>query len=161
MIKKLGVVAMVLSIVLLTSCSNNDDDSSSENSVMITAEIDGVLYQSNTVIAAMSNGNRYFELDSANSDSSVQVRIGYPQDATAEVLESGVTYTNTGNDTLLFYQTPDGIIIGGGTEDTQITITSLDLVNKKISGTFSGLLYGDGDPKNLTNGVFTNISFTD
>lgn len=53
------------------------------------------------------------------------------------------------------------------TEDTgSVTITSIDMVNKKISGTFTFKGYWTNttetgvQPINFTNGVFTNISYT-
>jgi hypothetical protein len=49
------------------------------------------------------------------------------------------------------------------TSTGSITITSFDLVNKKVSGTFSFTAYNTsgGTAKTITTGVINNVSFTD
>ena len=161
MIKKVFYV-LLLSLVLI-GCSSDD---SSSSSVLIRVEVDGVLYESNTVIAAMGNGNRYFELDSSNQDTQegLQLRIGDFTDTNVSELSEGTVYDNSDSNTQseIFYQitAPGGFVIGD-TAGSQVTITSLNFTDNTISGTFSGSL-SDGDPTNdrqLTNGTFTNISF--
>lgn len=88
-------------------------------------------------------------------------------------IEGSTTGTYQANQNLLAFNPANSeyayasLNFANPTEDTgSITITSIDTVNKKISGTFTFKGYWTNttetgvQPINFTNGVFTNISYT-
>lgn len=169
-IRKVSV--LVLSVLLLIACSTNDD-SDTNDGVNFKLEIDGVLYQASALEAGIGNENKYFELASINGNSeSFQFRFGELNETTAQQIETGlVLSTNSGDSITMIYQNQETEFIAGGDAfNGQVTITNIDYDNNVISGTFSGMIYnpdyspgeetGEEEFIELTNGIFTNLSFT-
>ncbi|MCK8480937.1 DUF6252 family protein [Psychroserpens algicola] len=159
--KVLQIFTLVCLSLTLTHCSDDDNSGDSPTEAQLTVSVNGVQFEATAIVAALGNDNKYFELDSANGNTSegLQLRIGDFSEASAPVLEAGMTYNYTGaNDTDIFYQNSQSVF--GGTNGCQITIASIDLDNNTISGTFSGVVSDGADDQTLANGQFNNIPFT-
>ncbi|WP_298892467.1 DUF6252 family protein [uncultured Psychroserpens sp.] len=157
------ILTVICFSLVLVNCSSDDSSNPPSTQEQLTINVNGTQYTASAIMAAMGNDNKYFELDSANSDGTegLQLRIGDFNESLSPVLEAGMTYNWNGtDDTTIFYQNTQSVY--GGTNGCQITITSINFEDNTISGTFSGVV-SDGntvDDQTLTNGVFNNIPFS-
>ena len=125
-----------------------------------TATVDGSHFVANKVTAAtrainviaitgQDNNGQLVVLRVADSGVHVySLDISSSTNAGAYSKDNGIAYTTNGG---------DNDSKSGGT----LSITSIDTTKKTISGTFSILVYRqiDSTQKNITEGVFTNISY--
>jgi hypothetical protein len=171
------IVAVLLSIIVCfsnTSCqkefSLTDVDSSLITlppgtqppgvSGSFTAKIDGVQFVGDKfaaatraldviAITALSVGGEQIVLRVADSGVHVySLDINSATNVAAYSKDNGIAFTTNGG---------NSAVESGGT----LSVTSIDEVNKKISGTFSVKVYRplDSKQKIITEGVFTNISY--
>ncbi|WP_339834343.1 DUF6252 family protein [uncultured Flavobacterium sp.] len=147
----------------LTALNPNNPNNPNNPVGSFTAKIDGQLWTAQST-AALIGGNLM----------AINATIGGDTGESFSFLIDGVaTGTYPANENILTYS-PAGTDFGWSslnfnnpTENTgSITITSINTVNKTISGTFSFKGYWSDDtpniaPKNITEGVFTNITYED
>ena len=157
------IISLIACFIVLTSCSS--DSSSEENSLTgsITATIDGQNWRSNIAIAAVQsvnfdeiNGSVLQIMGTASNASSLAINIPLQN------LSVG-TYTYNGFDAEgnLSYNTMDDLYSSDETDGTfTLTISSYNIANGTISGTFSGTLIGfdTATEVSVTNGTFSNIT---
>lgn len=157
------IISLIACFIILTSCSS--DSSSEENSLTgsITATIDGQNWRSNIAIAAVQsvnfdeiNGSVLQIMGTASNASSLAINIPLQN------LSVG-TYTYNGFDAEgnLSYNTMDDLYSSDETDGTfTLTISSYNIANGTISGTFSGTLIGfdTATEVSVTNGTFNNIT---
>lgn len=157
------IISLIACSIILTSCSS--DSSSEENSLTgsITATIDGQNWRSNIAIAAVQsvnfdeiNGSVLQIMGTASNASSLAINIPLQN------LSVG-TYTYNGFDAEgnLSYNTMDDLYSSDETDGTfTLTISSYNIANGTISGTFSGTLIGfdTATEVSVTNGTFSNIT---
>ncbi|RAK20612.1 hypothetical protein B0I03_10731 [Flavobacterium aquaticum] len=157
------IISLIACFIILTSCSS--DSSSEENSLTgsITATIDGQNWRSNIAIAAVQsvnfdeiNGSVLQIMGTASNASSLAINIPLQN------LSVG-TYTYNGFDAEgnLSYNTMDDLYSSDETDGTfTLTISSYNISNGTISGTFSGTLIGfdTATEVSVTNGTFSNIT---
>lgn len=157
------IISLIACFIILTSCSS--DSSSEENSLTgsITATIDGQNWRSNIAIAAVQsvnfdeiNGSVLQIMGTASNASSLAINIPLQN------LSVG-TYTYNGFDAEgnLSYNTMDDLYSSDETDGTfTLTISSYNIANGTISGTFNGTLIGfdTATEVSVTNGTFSNIT---
>ena len=156
------IISLIACFVILTSCSSDSSDESSLTG-SITATIDGQNWSSNIAVAAVQsvnfdeiNGSVLQILGTASNASSLAINIPLQN------LSVG-TYTFNGFDAdgNLSYNTMDDSYSSDETNGTfTLTISSYNIANGTISGTFSGTLIGFDTPTEIsvTNGTFNNIT---
>lgn len=156
------IISLIAFFVILTSCSSDSSDESPLTGSM-TATIDGQNWSSNLAVAAVQsvnfdeiNGSVLQILGTASNSSSLAINIPLQN------LSVG-TYTFNGFDAdgNLSYNTMDDSYSSDETDGTfTITISSYNIANGTISGTFSGTLIGFDTPTEIsvTNGTFNNIT---
>ncbi|HCQ13563.1 DUF6252 family protein [Flavobacterium sp.] len=168
-IKFLSALVVLFSAFTFTSCDNEPIDSAlnpddfgggGNANASFKADFNGATWTANSSQAIVS-GN-LIQIAGVKSDGST---FGF-------LIEASTTGTYPANENLLAFN-PAGSEYGywatninNPTENTgSITITSIDTVNKKISGTFSFKGYwSNADetgvlPIDFTNGVFTNVPY--
>lgn len=169
-IKFLSALVVLFSAFTFTSCDNEPIDSAlnpddfgggGNATASFKADFNGATWTANSSQALIS-GN-LIQIAGVKSDGST---FGF-------FIEASTTGTYPANENLLAFN-PAGSEYGywatninNPTENTgSITITTIDTVNKKISGTFSFKGYwSNADetgvlPIDFTNGVFTNVPYT-
>jgi hypothetical protein len=125
-----------------------------------TAEIDGAKFIANKTAAASRSLNVIAITGQATDGESIVLRVA---DSGVHVYSLGVnSVTNVGGytkDSSTAYLTIQGN--NGSESGGTLSITSIDTVQKTMSGTFSMDVYRgyDLDHKAITEGVFTNISY--
>ena len=156
------IISLIACFVILTSWSRDSSDESSLTG-SITATIDGQNWSSNIAVAAVQsvnfdeiNGSVLQILGTASNSSSLAINIPLQN------LSTG-TYTFNGFDAdgNLSYNTMDDSYSSDETDGTfTLTISSYNIANGTISGTFSGTLIGFDTPTEIsvTNGTFNNIT---
>ena len=156
------IISLIACFVILTSCSSDSSDQTPLTG-SITATIDGQNWRSNIAIAAIQsvnfdeiNGSVLQILGTASNASSLAINIPLQN------LSVG-TYTFNGFDAdgNLSYNTMDDSYSSDETDGTfTLTISSYNIANGTISGTFSGTLIGFDTPTEIsvTNGTFNNIT---
>ena len=156
------IISLIACFVILTSCSSDSSDESSLTG-SITATIDGQNWSSSIAVAAVQsvnfdeiNGSVLQILGTASNSSSLAINIPLQN------LSTG-TYTFNGFDAdgNLSYNTMDDSYSSDETDGTfTLTISSYNIANGTISGTFSGTLIGFDTPTEIsvTNGTFNNIT---
>mgnify|MGYP006174319875 FL=1 len=156
------IISLIACFVILTSCSSDSSDQTPLTG-SITATIDGQNWRSNIAIAAIQsvnfdeiNGSVLQILGTASNASSLAINIPLQN------LSVG-TYTFNGFDAdgNLSYNTMDDSYSSDETNGTfTLTISSYNIANGTISGTFSGTLIGFDTPTEIsvTNGTFNNIT---
>ena len=156
------IISLIACFVILTSCSSDSSDQTPLTG-SITATIDGQNWRSNIAIAAIQsvnfdeiNGSVLQILGTASNSSSLAINIPLQN------LSTG-TYTFNGFDAdgNLSYNTMDDSYSSDETDGTfTLTISSYNIANGTISGTFSGTLIGFDTPTEISvnNGTFNNIT---
>jgi hypothetical protein len=157
---------LLITISILVGCQNEPVDSALSSQGIATdgffkADFDGQTFQTNTIECIYANGILVMEATRTPQN-----------DSFSFVMDQISVGTFNAKDHLIAYQ-PANSTYGYWAENLNnpaenlgtITITSLDIVNKKVSGNFNFKGYWSDTtvpmaPKNFTNGSFTNISFT-
>jgi len=170
--KIIGIGLLVMSLVFV-GCSK-DEDSDSATSGSITATINGIPWTGTKIInvsliQSASLGEQ--RLDISAQDGKQMLSLAISSELTTVKGMPVRTYSFE-NDDALFLNT---YMIGSSTftEHTpvsgQLTITAINTDKKTVSGTFSfenekaGILQTEivtPDVVNVTNGVFTNLTYT-
>lgn len=176
-IKFIAAIFLLFTTVTLTSCDVEPIDSAIDlddfnqppnpTGGMFTASIEGESFSSNQVVGSYSNTSFGPQLSISGittTGESISIQILNPS--------VGTTLANTIPETLLLFQY-NATLTGGNSYASlntttnnstgTITISSLNLTTNKVSGTFSFTGYNAVDSTNqkqITTGVFTNISFT-
>lgn len=162
MTHKLKLIVLVLLSVIITSCSK--DDGPSDGGTTFQVDIDGATFKTNTTISQLVGGlTDAFSVIATNTSGTgetvtLNINLASPADFKVATfpLSSGIlssiTYTPNSSSPNSFIDTNIGEVI----------ITELDTTNKVASGTFSGTAenFTTGEKVVLTNGVFTNITYT-
>ncbi len=151
--------AALLAAIFCFAFSSCNKDKNTNTNANFTAKIDGTSFKASTTAATRALGIIAIEGQSSDggtiilrmADSGVHkytMDIGSSSNVGAYTVNNDVSFTtNAGNDATQ----------SGGT----VTITSIDTVNKKLSGTFSMNVYRpiDQTQKQITEGTFSNISY--
>jgi hypothetical protein len=178
-IKFISTFLLLFTMVTFTSCDNEPIDSAIDlddfnngggnnggNTGVYTATIGDDSFSAEVIVAEYSDSAFGPELNIAGimqNGKTMNIQIINPA--------IGTRAANTEFSTLLFFQYSSSLndvysSINSSTNSSTgtITITDFNLTTKKISGTFSFTGYGalnSATQKQITNGVFTNISFED
>ncbi|HEY1212854.1 MAG TPA: hypothetical protein VGE93_04395 [Bryobacteraceae bacterium] len=160
-ISLLAVAAVITVSLLSTSCKKSSSDS---NNAAFSATIKGAAFNPTATVAMYTDFAGSFDIigyyikgtDSAAVDVTIfkPFTVGKP----VTTYYSGVAYYSSGTNSSFDY----GDYVGNSNSLT-ITVTSLDSVNHKIAGTFSGVIWNtiggrNGDSAIISNGKF-NTSF--
>lgn len=168
--KNIKSFLLFLSLSIFIGCQNEPIDSAlssqltdpnNPTSGVFKVDFDGQTFQTNSVECVFANGILVMEATRTPQN-----------DSFFFVIDQAAVGTFNAKDHLVAYQ-PANSSFGYWAENLNnpaenlgtITITSLDIVNKKVSGNFNFKGYWSDTtvpmaPKNFTNGSFTNISFT-
>ncbi|MEO1031026.1 MAG: hypothetical protein AAFX55_06460 [Bacteroidota bacterium] len=175
-------VLLICTLFVLVSCSTNDDSDTPNllEGGTITATVNGqnlFANADNTINISGQfveiNGVFILQVGAGLLDGrSVAVGIsGIDFDAVVDGFDADADDENEDFSAKLFYFEADNdpndedadLDIGGESElDAYVKITSIDKVNKVISGEFNGIVLDDDDfdiTYVVTDGVFTNISY--
>jgi hypothetical protein len=177
-IKYISTLLFLFTLVTFTSCDNEPIDSAINlddfnnggnnggNPGVYTATIGDDSFNSNVTIAEYSDSAFGPELNISGimqNGKVMNIQIINPA--------IGTRAANTEFSTLLFFQYSSSLndvysSLNNATNASigTITITDFNLTTKKISGTFSFTGFGalnSATQKQITNGVFTNVLFTD
>jgi hypothetical protein len=125
-----------------------------------TATIDGVKFVANKMTAAAKTSGVIAITGQSTDGELIVLRVAdsgvHVYSFSLNSITNAATYSK---DTAYAYATNQGNTAAesGGT----LSVTSIDTVNKKMSGTFSIKVYRqlDSKQKNITEGIFTNISY--
>lgn len=168
-IKIIVSIFLILTSFTFTSCENEPVDGAINLDDFNTPPVEAMVFK------ADFSGDTWTgtEALAVMSTSSISIGATRADGSTFSILVGGTTTgTYQANANIIAY-TPSGSTFGywsinltDTTENTgSITITNIDTVNKKISGTFSYKGYwSDGSttsilPVQFTNGVFTSIPY--
>lgn len=156
-------LSLMLSLIF-TSCKKDDDNTTPTNNntsnSTLSFKMNGVIWKSNTTSGtyAFINDNYGYKLTSSNSNTSMDLYIYGKTQKTYFV-----GYENITSDCGSSYN--DGQKTWAS-EKGKITLTKVDEVNKKLSGTFEFKLVSINlstlvkDSINLTDGAFTDYTYT-
>lgn len=175
--KKLKFIFSLLAIVslsFLTSCDDEpldpvlsnmllDDDDNNGSTGVFKVNFNNQTWVADDVLAYISGNTIKLEANKGTSD-----------DDFAFLLVGNTTGTYPANENLVIYSPAgtdfgyDGINLDNPEENTgSVTVTSIDVINKTISGYFSYKGYWSNEfqvplpaPINFTNGIFQNIPYT-
>jgi len=163
-------ILILLSVALFTSCDTEpidsaidlNDNGNNSGTSTFKADFNGATWNASTSQAIIS-GNLIQIAATKTDGSSFGIMISGSSVGTYQANVNILSYNPAGSE--YGYWSSN---IANPTEDTgSVTITSIDTVNKKISGTFSYKGYWSNQsetgvlPINFTNGVFTNVSYID
>lgn len=171
---KISVIA-VCTALIFTACKKKDDDATPVSTSSFSCKIDGVTFKSskfNNTLLGDGSGKR---LDIRATDGSgkqfiVSVGDGNDVGSTFEILNDTIFVDVFENDpnivstlgTLIFPDNTTAMSIGDGKAAGYVILTKYDLSAKKASGVFEYVLENlqTGDSLIVTEGKFTNVSFT-
>lgn len=174
--KKFSLLFLLIFSFLLNSCSKDEsvgDSTSVAEEGTLKVDFDGKTFVSTTVQAIVSD--KYISITGLRAPNGDFIQITLPTNKAGtytwknftgvdDIL--GLVYTPAGGaNAYLSVPKEDAVGILNYTDTGILTITSIDNVTKKISGTFefTGVDFmgnnGKGDTKVFTKGSFTNISF--
>ncbi|MCX6272711.1 MAG: DUF6252 family protein [Bacteroidetes bacterium] len=148
--------ALILVTGLIFSAGCKKDSNTNNETASMMCKIDGVAWTSSTRLTTMQAGSFLINATNSHGFETLNIIVSgitkgtYTIDPLSAQIQASASYSNS----MLF---PDSIYTAfSGT----VTLTSVDLSNKKISGSFSF------DAKNLsmkvkkiTEGVFTGIQY--
>jgi hypothetical protein len=163
------VVAIALFVFVLAGCKKDDsDDSSSTNpppasTASMTALVDNVAWASISNRAAAGIVNNTSNLTGVANDSTVITLTVTEEIELNGVYDLGVGSGNVG----IFSPSTSGSAPAWSSNGNPacygtLTVTVMDTVNKKISGTFEFKAWRatDNTFREVTSGVFTNVPYT-
>lgn len=153
-------------LLALVSCQKEVDYSDSTNSAVtgdFRAKIEGSQWVANSVAGASRIGG-LINISGRSSDKKyITITLtdsGVHNYTLNDMTLNAAAYIDSTLPNPLSFTTNQGVNPGdaGGT----VRITSIDVTNKKISGTFSFKVFrqADGLQRNITEGSFTNLSYT-
>ena len=184
LLNKLSVFCLLL--VTLIACNSDDPiniiddviDDPSEGK--LTATIDGSNFSAlddsltaQLVLITINGSEAYFiSIGGASIDGSLVQGLGFSfGDGDINGLVAGKTHQGISNDTGLQYAlgtyqeegSNELTATSEGTDNARVTVTSINMTDKTISGEFSftGIDEDTGESHNITNGVFTDITYTE
>jgi hypothetical protein len=174
--KKLSLLFLLVFSFLLNSCSKDEsvgDSASVAEEGTLKVDFDGKTFVSTTVQAIVTDS--YISVTGLRAPNGDFIQITLPTNKVGTYTwknltniddDLGLVYTPAGGaNAYLSVPKDDADGIANYTDTGILTITSIDNVTKKISGTFefTGVDFmgndGKGDTKVFTKGSFTNISF--
>jgi hypothetical protein len=142
-------VLTVLSL-LTTSCKKSSNDSSAG----LSATFRDTTFGASQTVAVYFKDYQYWDIAGytiKGGDSvGIEIEINAPVTLNSPITTNNGTYID-------YYLNGNDYAAAVGTGNTAMMVTSLDTVNHKISGTFSGMLYNMGngnDSSQMTNGKF-------
>jgi hypothetical protein len=168
---------IIISALCFNSCENEplDVDPSGSTSGDFKVDFDGKTFVANTVLAIVNDG--YISITGFKMPSGELVQITLPTPHNKVGTHTWKSVGATGGIMSLVYMSSIGVEpfmgdqkntggasdFSGYTDTASITISKIDLVNKKISGTFqfTGVKYKDPTETSIETKVFTKGSFTD
>ncbi len=149
------LIAIIASSMIFSSCKKDDDDDDDGTptpSASMTCKINGTPWSA--IIKLTNKIDNTFSIKGTSIlGEIVLVTINHLEEGTynydvTNLTDANVAYTSVN---LTAYAPISGTI----------TITKVDEVNKKISGTFNGNNVNLSDTKNITEGKFENLSYID
>lgn len=175
--KKVLFVLGIFALIGFSGCGNSNSTPTPTptptpiSNGSMSAKIDGVQWNSTTVSGTLLKDQSFNakRLDLNGSGGDKKIYLALEDDISGDCVNTG-TYVYDGvvdNALFLLYITnSNGVNVGQGFPiDGTLNITSCDLTNKKVSGTFSFRLekpdnQGGYDTLNITDGVFTDFKYT-
>ncbi|HEY4111811.1 hypothetical protein [Puia sp.] len=152
----LFALSAVTLLAVFASCKKSNDNSSAA----VSATIGGAAFNPVRTAAAHYAANGYFDLGGlgVNGKDSVllDITIGTPFTLNKVLDNSGLV-------TMDYFTATKDYYSAYGIGTATVTVTTLDSVNHKIAGTFSGTLYNsvnDKDSISVINGKF-NTAYTE
>ncbi|WEK36665.1 MAG: DUF6252 family protein [Candidatus Pseudobacter hemicellulosilyticus] len=165
MIKHIRLLTALMAVLALASCAKEKsvDTTTSGGVGALRVKIDGVQWDANKAVTASVMNGVILIAGTAQDGKELVIRLEAttPGDYQLDQQSMNVlALTDTKEAAPAAYTSNQGQdqSQAGGT----VTVTSIDAVNRRISGTFSVKLYRDIDDvqKTLTEGVFENIPYT-
>ena len=157
------------SCVALCPTTNNNNNSNWNVSFTLDGQNFVGLQYPNTTAGISNNALSLVSMTNVNSDESTSVvfQLDNPSVNThflPDTLVSGdMNYiaiaipNGSGQQPTYYYTALTGSVVGNN--NANITITELDYTTSKISGTFSGRVASGNNMKEVTNGIFTDVTF--
>lgn len=145
--KKLILASLLLSVLAISIGCKKDEDKQPESGVSF--KVDGVAWQSNTVIAQRTSGMT--QIAATNADGTLNM-----------LFESNHSGTISLQDVIMYYQSGFSMYAADEELDPSgsLNITKYDEANHKIEGTFSFKGYdNNGNFVTITEGKLTNVSY--
>ncbi|MFH2096914.1 MAG: DUF6252 family protein [Bacteroidota bacterium] len=152
----------VLAASLLTSCKKDDDDDNPLlSTASMTCQVDGNSWAAVTRVTRHSLTTQTYTITGTDASGAVIVitirgeAVGtYSSSTSIDSLNAqvGAVYQPDASS-----PATDNYFSKSGT----VTISSLDETNKKVSGTFSFSLTKSGTAMSITNGKFTDLSYSE
>jgi hypothetical protein len=171
--KSINLFLVTLLAIFFIGCENepvdpslnsqvNNPNNNNPTSGVFKATFDGQIFQTSNVECVLQNGILLMEATRTPNNDSFSIIITNAAVGTFPAKDHGVIYEPAGSGGFGYWAAN----INNPNEDLgSVVITSIDMVNKKISGTFNFKGYWSDTtipnmtPKNFTNGSFTNIPF--
>lgn len=161
-----GILASSM-VFMFTGCSKDDDNNSNNTPAAVTAsmtaKVDGVAWTSLSNRCAGSIMNGISNLTGIATDSTVIVITIQDEVAAGDTVDIGFGSGNAG----AFALDPNGTAFGWSSNGNatctgEFIVTALDATNKRMSGTFKFKAHraSDNTFKNITDGVFTNVTYS-
>ena len=154
----------LISMVILFSCNNDDNSSIDSNNTFLPVSFQvgfsGQTLTANKVNAVISNGEITITAIKGVNNESFSFTIAGNEVGTYPTNTSVILYTTGENQPVYSSENPADALTNTG----QIIITSINTVNKRISGSFAYTgYYREGlitYTKEFTNGTFKNVPYT-
>ena len=159
-------IAAILSLFLLASCQNEPVDPAIDLNPIIPvlpasfkADFDGQTYIASQIDATIAEGQISINAYKGAQLQSFSIAITGTTVGSYLANENIISYSAGTGQPLFVSVNPTNILQNTG----QVTITSIDTVNKTISGNFNFTGYNDDViptiTKEFTNGIFENIPY--
>lgn len=156
--RKLLVLSSAFALALsisVTSCKKDKDDSSGE-SAKFSANIGGIAYQPNKVVAWESPSTISIQSYQIKSGDTVSLQLYFPSSAT---VNSKFTLENEAD--LFYFNSKKTMDYSSYTSRSHGTVTfsTVDNTNKKVVGKFSGVLYASSTDSVIVKDGQFNTSY--
>lgn len=146
-------LSVLIGLSLFTTSCKKSNNSSSSAALSATFR-DTTFSSSSGIVAVYFKDNQYWDIAGfavkGGDSSGIEIEINSPVTVNSPITANNGTYID-------YYHNGNDYYAAVGTGNTAMMVTSLDTVNHKISGTFSGMLYNFGngsDSSMMTNGKF-------
>ena len=154
----------LIATVTLFSCNNDDNSSVDSNNAFLPVSFivgfSGQTLSANNVSAVISNGEISINAIKGANNESFSFAIAGNSVGTYPTNKSVILYTTGENQPIYSSVNPADALTNTG----QIIITSINTVNKRISGSFAYTGYYNEAlityTKEFTNGTFKNVPYT-
>jgi hypothetical protein len=151
--KKVFSIALLIAIFAVSFSCKKDSETSTNPS--FSAKVDGVLWNSTSIVAVHFTAANTTQIMAAKLQSSEQIELFY------RGLGTGTYTCNDENSGAGMIGSINFFSDDSGSAENTIIVTKYDATAKKVSGTFSFKAEDmDGNIHNITEGKFENIPLT-